>query len=346
MKHMPSRLHRLTVAALVFGAIAPALAQPKPTAAPKRRLVDGHWVQPDRTVRLDQLVKLVDTDGRLGLRAEIAPRLEPMLGNWRTAVVEVEGNPFAWKASVRGRVWNFNRSAPTQHLQLISSPLDVPMPEAMTLTKIEITPDQSAVQATLIESGKALSVIVVLSPRFVELAVTPAGEAGGASVMARSASARDMLRETPHAARKYLIPLLRLLSGGENPLRPGAADVYRAFDVPPDPAALAAVNRLLPRLAAPDAAERDAASAELAALGRRAVRAAMAVDAEAVHPEAAARLRAVIDATAHDPRPPADLRADLTFVIDATTDPDPVVAREAKLLLAEMTKPKPAAPLQ
>jgi hypothetical protein len=33
------------------------------------------------------------------------------------------------------------------------------------------------------------------------------------------------------------------------------------------------------------------------------------------------------------------LRADVTFVIDARPTPDPMVAREAKLLLREMTPP-------
>jgi hypothetical protein len=108
---------------------------------------------------------------------------------------------------------------------------------------------------------------------------------------------------------------------------------------------LAAVNRLLLRLSAPDAAARDAASAELTALGRRAVRAAMAVDTETLHPEAAARLQAFIDANARDPRTPADMRADLTFVIDAAGDPDPMIAREAKLLLGERTKLPPPATL-
>ncbi|HEX8341958.1 MAG TPA: hypothetical protein VF624_13710, partial [Tepidisphaeraceae bacterium] len=211
---MPPLARHFIVPVLLIGLCAPALAQsPQPLAPPKRRLVDGRWVVPDRTVRLDQFVRLVDDSGRLVLRAEIAPQLEPMLGNWRVAVVELEGNPFAWKASVRGRVWNFNRSAPTQHLQLISSTQDAPMPETLTLTKIDITPDQAAVQATVIENDKPLSVIAVLSPRFAELAISPAGQAGGA-VVARSASARDMLRESPVVTRKYLIPLLRLLDSG------------------------------------------------------------------------------------------------------------------------------------
>jgi hypothetical protein len=185
-----------------------------------------------------------------------------LLGNWRTAVVEIEGNPFVWKASVRGRVWNFNRSAPTQHLQLVSSPLDVPMPAAMTLTKIDITPDQSARAGDRDRERQALSVIVVLSPRFVELAVTPAGEAGGGEVMARTASARDMLTANPaRGPASTHPPAAAAERSATTRCGPGAADVYRAFDVPPDPAVMAAVSRLLPRLSAPDAAEREKASA-------------------------------------------------------------------------------------
>jgi hypothetical protein len=325
-------------ALLAVGSAVPAVAHP-----PGWRFVDRGWVKPDRTVRLSQLLELTEEDGRHVLVSKIAPSLEPMLANWRTAVVEIEGNPFVWKASVQGRVWNFNRSAATQHLQLIASVQDTPMPPAFTLTKIEITPQVRSLQASAVVDSKPVSVIVVMTPQFTELAVSALGEAK-ANVIVRSSSARDMLRESPVAARKYLIPALKLVTGGQNPLHPGAAEVYRAFDFPPDPTVTAAIKTLLPRLASADAAEREQASTDLTALGRRGVQAAMGIDLDTLHPEAATRLQALIARETHDTRPAAALRADLTFVIDAARDPDPFVRAAAEELMRSPITPNPKQP--
>ena len=331
---------RLRISLFILAAALPAwcttgLAQQRMANTPNWRFVDRGWVRPDRTAKLSQFVTLIEEDGRHLLRRRLDFSVEPMLANYRTAVVELEGNPFAWKASTIGRVWNFNRSASTPQLQLIAAVQDTPLPAGFTLTKVDITPHAGSFQATAIVDEKAVSVIVVLSPQFAELAVSSLGEAK-AIVMARAATARDILKQSPVAARKYLIPAMQLLTGGENPLQPGAADVYRAFDLPADANVTAQIERLLPDLAAPAPRQRDAASAALAALGRRGVQAAIGMNLDDIHPEAAARLQAQIDRSAHDPRPADELRGDLTFVIDCTRDVDPRVRVAAESLLRTM----------
>src|SRR5690606_23627435 len=120
----------------------------------------------------------------------------------------------------------------------------------------------------------------------------------------RSASARQMLRDHPAQARHYLVPVLRCLNDGDNPLHPPAGDVYRAFaDVPPDPAAVAALRALLPHLAHRDPAVGEQASAALDKLGRPGVRAAMALDPDRLPAEAGLRTGAFLARHTYDPRP-------------------------------------------
>ena len=334
MSHVP---RIFVIVCLLFFAAAQTSAAPPAAMAktPRWQAVDGRWVRPDRTCRVSQFVKLVEKNGQLRLAINLSLDVEPMLVNFRTAVIELEESPFAWKVSTIGRVWNFNRSAATENLQMVAAAEGVKMPGRFVLTKITITPQVSVLQAAGVVDDQAVSVIVVFTQQFTELAVSELGKAK-AITMERGASAREILQAAPASARKYLIPALQLVNGGQNPLTPGAGDVYRAFDVPVDGAAQAAVAKLLPRLASPDARERDAASAELASLGRPGVRAAMGLDQESLPLEAAVRVQRTIDAATFDPRSPEQMRGDLTFVIDAARDPDPHVRAAAEALLRKM----------
>ena len=60
----------------------------------------------------------------------------------------------------------------------------------------------------------------------------------GAVLSMEAADLQELRHERPAEVRMYLEPLLMEICGGRNPLRPGAGDVYRAFEaIPADSAA-------------------------------------------------------------------------------------------------------------
>jgi len=301
---------------------------------PGWRLVDGGWTKPQAKLALSELVQLVDERGVHRLIAQPGSRVEPMLTNWRTSVVEIDQSDYAWKLSCTGRVWDDRKADGTQHLQLIAATDDALADMTIRLTKIEITPGQSAVQAAVVEpDGSATSILVVFSRDFTELALAPLGESK-TNRIARASSAREMLREQPADARTYLVPVMRLLAGHANVLQPAAGDVYRVFpDLPVEPRYVETIQKLLPDLADRDPAIRQRASRELASLGRRGVQAAMRIDPETLAPEASDRIKAFIQSNTHDTRAPAALVADDSFLVDCLADPDQAVRNRAQQLL-------------
>ncbi|HEY0009269.1 MAG TPA: hypothetical protein VGB55_11135, partial [Tepidisphaeraceae bacterium] len=280
-------------------------------------------------VALRDLVSLVEENGRHFLLSRPPTNIEPMLRNWRTAVVLMEDSPFTWKLSAVGRLWNDTRSDATQHLQLTSTPDDFNVDATFRLTKLTITPAQSTIQTAVLLGEKQLSVMVVLDRNFTELAVSDLGQAK-ASVILRAPAARDMLRSHPIQTRQYLIPVLRLVNNGKNPLQPAAGDVYRAFPgLGPDEATVATVRALVPDLANADPAIRERGSRELASLGRRGVQAAMSIPPDGLPYEAADRLADLVARNTLDPRTPEQLRADASFLADCLIDSDPAVVKAA-----------------
>src|SRR2546421_6512389 len=76
-----------------------------------------------------------------------------------------------------------------------------------------------------------------------------------------------LLAKHPLEVRRYVSPLLDAIAG-HRVLKPGEADVYRAFDsIQPDSTTMAQVQSMINELAAPDAARREAASGKLELLG-------------------------------------------------------------------------------
>lgn len=302
---------------------------------PGWRLVDRIWVKPQGKFPLSDLVQLVEENGRHKLVTQPADRVEPMMRNWRTSLIELNDSDYAWKLSCLGRLWNDTRSAGTQHLQLAAVLDDAKADSLYRLTKIEVTPTQQVVQAAVAEDGEALSVIIVFGQDFTEAAVSKFG-AKQPRVLIRSATARRLMVDHPIETRKYVVPALRVLNGGINPLAPAAGDVYRAFpDLPVDQDALQMIAKLAPDLASREPTIRDRASRELSSLGRRGVQAAMKFDASKLSPEAADRIEAFVRENTLDDRDDGSLRADSGFLLDCLHDPDPNVKTAAGKIVRE-----------
>lgn len=306
---------------------------------PGWRLVDGGWVRPETKVSVTELIQVVTQQDTHLIKARPATRIEPLLRNWRTSVVELENSDFAWKLSCVGRQWDAFRSEPTDHLQLVAAMDEAVVDRQLRLTLVHISPENAIVQAAIIDSQNvARSVMLVLSAHSVELAIAPMGESR-TDLIFRARTTRELIREYPEEARSYLIPLIHLLSGGQMTFLPAPGDVYRAFDdLPPDPHVLDMIRRIVPDLSDPDPAIRERASRELASLKRPGVLAAMHIDRHTLPPEAADRIEGFIQANTVDPRSPAQLLADDAFLTDCLNDPDPRVRYRAQILLGKKTR--------
>lgn len=324
----------LLLVLLCVATIADAQVRPSTPAVPRVprregwRLVDGLWVRPEGTLLFEDLVRIDDSGEQLRLIAKPSKRVEQLLRGNRIAVTEIAGSPLAWKMSLAGRTWNDDRTGGTQNLVAVAAMDDAVTGPVPLITKIEVRPDAVVVQGVWkVDDTHAIQAIVLLGPDYTELAAMPAGELRP-TFIARAGTAREMLNEHPLEGRQFMLPLLRPLTRGRNPLQPAAGDVYRAFhEITADGALEKQVDDLIPQLASRDSSERNAARTRLHALGRLGVQAALKVDRSALPPEPAAALEDYIRRNTSDPRQPADLLADRFFLSDCMTDPDPRVAQ-------------------
>ncbi|HEX8325234.1 MAG TPA: hypothetical protein VF595_15130 [Tepidisphaeraceae bacterium] len=284
-------------------------------------VVDGRFVQSQADLATTELFTFADTAGRYSLVTRPAPRVEPLLRNYRTALVKLNGSDFAWKLSCPGRVWNDTRASGTQQLLLTAVADREFADDQWRLTRVEITPYLQAAAAVVVLDEQPTSVIAVMARDFIELTVAPLN--GRPSLLVRAPTARQLLNDRPTDVRKYLVPLLKLLNAGENPLAAAPGDVYRAFpDLPVDPGAGKAVAAVLPKLNASDPLVRQEASDKLHALGRRGVQAAMRLDLSGLAPETADRIATYVAESSRDARPAEVLRRDPNFLLDCLTDSD------------------------
>jgi hypothetical protein len=154
-------------------------------------------------------------------------------------------------------------------------------------------------------------------------------------------SFRDLRAAHPREFEELVVPILSKFS--DLPfLRPGPAEVYRAFaDLPADPTVTERVVTLIPALAADAFPERDAASRQLADLGQPGVLAIMRLDAAQLAEltdEQRSRLAAVVAASrrfAPSFEPEAALQ-DPRFLADCLEDTDPAVRAAAKRQLEKV----------
>lgn len=261
---------------------------------------------PTPTERLSDLVRLRLVDGVLvidWLPAQPAPR-RPML---------VNGPEARWQV----------RSPPAIH-GVVPGTLELERPPAGTRDRLSYwsilvssSPDRLYLTA---QRGGRVAVETTL--RFTQ---TPDGAVhlmvlntvNRTFAQARAASLVELRNGHPQLVRQFLVPLLRQISG-DDPLLPGATDVYQVFaEMSPDERTSDAIDTLLPKLADKAFSVRERASAQLEALGPAGVCAALRIDRETLLPEQKLRLESLLGLNSHrvitDPKA---ARRDLSFLAD------------------------------
>ena len=335
------RMTRLKVCASILLAIAmTTLAKDPPDFSNAARirahnyvrrgwfLVDGLWARPQGTFAMNDLFTLNTDAGPDRLICLNDPKIEPLLKDWRTSLIQLNGSVFGWKLSAPRRVWNDTHTGGTQNLLLVAATDMMSFSAKPQLTKIEITPQQQVIQAVRLDGETPISIIIVLGQNFVEASAGPFNAAP--QLLIHSTSLRQLLIDRPTEVRRDVIPVLRLIDHGDNPLAPAAGDVYRAFpDLPKSAEGIAAINALVPNLSSREPAIRQHASEQLRAMGRPAVRAALQMDLDNLPPEVADRISAFIADNTRDARSADVLQHDASFLLDCLSDPDPDVRAAA-----------------
>jgi hypothetical protein len=318
------------VAVVLFASFV--TAQPPGNRAPGSVLYRGLWVVPAADVSFRDLVQVEVVEGQLVVAMRPSPRLEPAIAEGRTAILNLDGQP--WAISAAGRTFEGPDRRPTRHLrgERLGLPGDAAALDAMPLQLVSFELNPSFVKLTGRGTRRGAAVTVTLQTiepiqggGAVQLDVVPA--AGGAELHTIQPDLVRLLDEQPAATRLDLDPLLRTFASGRPLLTPRAGDVYAMFpSLAPGDDATERLRSLLPRLGSPDPDEREAASAELARQGDDVVLAAMRLDAEALPPEEHSRLEAFVRSrTLLDPTTIERRRDDLATLIDCLEFSDPRV---------------------
>lgn len=163
------------------------------------------------------------------------------------------------------------------------------------------------------------------------------------AVSLKAASLIELCEDHPAEVRRILRPLLAAIADGHDPLCPRGGDIYRAFEqIPADPQVSAQLPAIVKAFDALDPAVRESASAELEALGRAGVLAAVRFDRTDLSPEQRSRLDNFVaghtlrrsDGRLRDAD---DLRRNKNFLVDCLADDEPAVRAAALAALRERT---------
>jgi hypothetical protein len=283
--------------------------------------VDGHYA-------LSQLLHIGVTDGVLNgeLLAELGNQTAPYR-------IEVENSTALW--TVRKRVIG----AASQYVIVSRFDFDAPADEVWS-TVLTLRPGYFAVNSMSGDNATGMRVRLTQANGTLSFTCTTIDRGSQRMfVNASAATLKQLQSEHPQEVRRYLMPMLRKLTG-RNLLRPGATDVYRVFDkIQPSPPVAKQLDDLLVRLESDVYAVRDQASKDLASLGAGAVLAALRRDISDLSAEARNRLDLFI--SNHSNLPIDDARAALKdgpFLLDCLDDEDINVRIAAKDALQRLIK--------
>jgi hypothetical protein len=283
--------------------------------------IDGHYP-------LSQLLHIGVTDGMLNgeLVAELGNQVTPYR-------IDVENSTAMW--TVRKRVIG----AGSQYVIVTRFDFDAPADELWS-TVLTLRAGYFAVNGMSGDTGSGLRVRLTQANGTLSFTCTTIDRGSQRMfVNASAATLKQLQLEHPQELRRYLMPMLRKLTG-RNLLRPGATDVYRVFDqIRPAPPVVKQLDDLLVRLESDVYAVRDQASKDLASLGSAAVLAALRRDISGLSAEARNRLDLFI--SNHSNLPIEDARAALKdgpFLLDCLDDEDVNVRVAAKDALERLIK--------
>jgi hypothetical protein len=275
--------------------------------------IDGHYP-------LSQLFRIGVTDGVLSgeLLAELANQTAPYR-------IDVEGSAALW--TVRKRTLG----AASQYVIVSRYDFDAAADDIWS-TVLTLRAGYLAINA--IRGDNTTGMRVRLTQANGTLSFTCTTIDRGSQRMFVNASAttlKQLQSEHPQEVRRYLMPMLRSLTG-RHLLRPGATDVYRVFDqIRPSPQVVKQVDELLVRLESDVYAVRDQASKDLQSSGAAAVLAVLRRDTSDLSAEARNRLDLFI--SNHSNVPISDVGAALKdgpFLVDCLDDEDIEVRRAGK----------------
>ena len=325
--------------------VAPAAGQEQRNPSPQQvqlqdlRRLGNKWIRPTGHYRWTDLVQLELRERSLELA--LSPQAAAgVLRGERKVAVEIEGSEALWVVTSEGRVWlDAQRRIASHHLTATATFDRGASPDRLHLKLLRSTPQNLMMLAFGDIAGRRLETQFMVLPeaRRVHLQVVELQRGQRQAIFdAAAADLLKLLQDHPAEVREYLVPMLMQLCG-ENPLRPGAAEVYAAFsEIPADSSTMEAVEQIVARLDAPDPRQRQRAMSELRALGPPAVLALMRMDDPHFSLEQAARVEHFLAAHRRGGIDPAAARRDPFFLIDCALDPDPAVRAAAEAKLAEM----------
>lgn len=269
-------------------------------------------------------------DGRLDV--DLSTRVEPSLRGQRTAVWYIGDRVRPWIITTAGRRYDEQRR-PTRHLQAVRLAFaggpkldDLPL----QLVSVAMTPQQ----IELIGRGQSRGQRTVSTVTFVDdpragarvsLRVETAGDPQPVQLVVPGDVA-EFATLHGELTRRYILPLVRPLHGGTNPIAPMSGDLVRLFpDIPPLPADADRLQKLIARLSDPDPAERERATEALSRSTGDVARAVAFVDRASLLPEATVRLDEFLASQCRYPQSWAQRRsrdpATLIDSLEATADP-------------------------
>ncbi len=345
---------RLLVASITLLTISfsgALIAQPAPSNAarlqnsndyrPGWRRFAGTWVQPSRTFKWSDLLRLSLHDGKLVVDPLPSSDAKAFVRGDRRVIVEIENSPAIWALSTAGRVWvDTQRKVPSDHFSAWAS-YDRGMPiDQLNPALVRITPGENTFIGAGKLDGRELQVTFIYRDTQlggVTLVVEPLGAQKAAPLFSIHTNDMDELRaQKPSAVRAYVAPLLASIAG-RNLFAPQAGDVYRVFsDIPADPEMTKKVDALLSQMESPSVEDRNAASSALDALGPGGILAAMRLDRTGLSPEECDRLdRAIDNHTLY--RSSNNLKSDPYFLLDCLENEDRAVRAAAKSALEKLT---------
>lgn len=179
---------------------------------------------------------------------------------------------------------------------------------------------------------------LIQQPGRVTMSVYPMvnGAQGRKLPTASATDLADLRKRYPVEVHRYLAPLVQTIAGRDL-LRPGAADVYRAFpEIQPAEEARERLAQVCHQLDSEDPAERERGSAQLRLLGAEGVLAALRLETAHLSPELQSRITHFLAEHMHIEASRAALLSDGPFLVDCLEDQEPLVRRAAHKALAAL----------
>ncbi|MGF1633053.1 MAG: hypothetical protein ACFCVE_04315 [Phycisphaerae bacterium] len=295
-------------------------------------LPDGSWVvqgrlaRPSSTVRLGQILKLQNDDGRLTLLPDLDRRVAPLLKPGRRVLARIDGSPSVMMLEAsrlqeqEGRVTGVILA-------------NLAHPEAATAGRVALVGLRVAPGSVTLFGSTPEGRKIVLTD-FVRggASLVVFAEEGEAVVRLQAEDLYALYAADRQTGQALLTPLVMPFAGSTNPFAAASGDAYRAFtQIEPSAAERERVFGLMRRLVHPEPAVREAATQELAEHVDSAVLVASRQDLSRLPPEVRLRLQTLVSQCTRRPEEtPQQLLADPAFLQDCLLHPDARVRRAAR----------------